>query len=94
MSDRVLSTQAAKDAINNLQTIINGGLEAEINNLKTQGGILQDPNNWDGPLATQFRGDTWPGVEGSLKKLTEELSQLREQLDQIAQNIFTAGGGA
>lgn len=49
MSDRVLSSQAAKDAITALQNIINGGLQNEINNLNQQGNQLKDPNNWDGP---------------------------------------------
>ena len=46
MSDRVLSSQAAKDAITALQNIINGGLQNEINNLNQQGNQLKDPNNW------------------------------------------------
>jgi len=47
VSDRVLSSQAAKDAITALQNIINGGLQNEINNLNQQGNQLKDPNNWD-----------------------------------------------
>ena len=52
MSDRVLSSQAAKDAITALQNIINGGLQNEINNLNQQGNQLKDPNNWDGPCVS------------------------------------------
>ena len=80
MSDRVLSSQAAKDAITALQNIINGGLQNEINNLNQQGNQLKDPNNWDGPLAERFRNDTWPGVENTLRNLTQELTDLREQV--------------
>ena len=88
MSDRVLSSQAAKDAITALQNIINGGLQNEINNLNQQGNQLKDPNNWDGPLAERFRNDTWPGVENTLRNLTQELTDLREQLNQISTDIF------
>ena len=94
VSDRVLSSQAAKDAITALQNIINGGLQNEINNLNQQGNQLKDPNNWDGPLAERFRNDTWPGVENTLRNLTQELTDLREQLNQISTDIFQAGGGA
>ena len=94
MSDRVLSSQAAKDAITALQNIINGGLQNEINNLNQQGNQLKDPNNWDGPLAERFRNDTWPGVENTLRNLTQELTDLREQLNQISTDIFQAGGGS
>ncbi len=49
MSDRVLSSQAAKDAIQKIQSIINGGLTEQINALNNEGQQLSDPNNWDGP---------------------------------------------
>ena len=94
VSDRVLSSQAAKDAITAMQNIINGGLQNEINNLNQQGNQLKDPNNWDGPLAERFRNDTWPGVENTLRNLTQELTDLREQLNQISTDIFQAGGGS
>jgi len=46
------------------------------------------------PLAERFRNDTWPGVENTLRNLTQELTDLREQLNQISTDIFQAGGGA
>ena len=49
MSDRVLSSQAAKDAITALQNIINGGLQNEINNLNQQGNQLKDPQQLGRP---------------------------------------------
>ena len=63
-------------------------------NLNQQGNQLKDPNNWDGPLAERFRNDTWPGVENTLRNLTQELTDLREQLNQISTDIFQAGGGS
>lgn len=94
MAPRVLSTEQAKSAIRSIQTIVTGGLTDQITNLNTQGQTLSDPNVWDGPLASQFRTSTWPETKAALDKAKQELEELRTQLDKIAQNIFTAGGGS
>ncbi|MDO5068276.1 MAG: pyrophosphorylase [Propionibacteriaceae bacterium] len=91
---RVLSTEAAKTAIRQTQSIISGGLTDQINSLDAQGQILSDPNNWDGPLAETFRSTTWPETKAALDKATQELEELRQQLETIANNIFSAGGGS
>ena len=57
---RILSSEEAKTAIKQMQSIINGGFTDQISQLDAQGQILSDPNVWDGPLADQFRGTTWP----------------------------------
>jgi Asp-tRNA(Asn)/Glu-tRNA(Gln) amidotransferase C subunit len=90
---RVLSTEQAKTAIQQIQAIINGGFTDQISQLDAQGRVLSDPNVWDGPLASQFRGSTWPETKAALDKARTELEQLRGQLNQISSNIFTAGGG-
>ncbi|MGB8383976.1 MAG: pyrophosphorylase [Dermatophilaceae bacterium] len=90
---RVLSTEQAKTAIRQMQAIINGGFTDQISQLDAQGRTLSDPNVWDGPLADRFRGSTWPETRAALDKAKSELEQLRGQLDQISQNIFSAGGG-
>lgn len=90
---RVLSTEQAKSSIQQIQNIINGGLTDQINQLNTQGQTLSDPNVWDGPLAERFRRQTWPETRQALEKAKTELEELRQQLQQIATNIFTAGGG-
>jgi uncharacterized protein YukE len=90
---RVLSTEAAKSAISQVQAIVTGGLSGEINKLDSQGKILSQPDIWDGPLAQQFRDQTWPQVKSSLDKTQSELEQLRAQLQKIATDIMTAGGG-
>ncbi|MBV1780857.1 pyrophosphorylase [Paeniglutamicibacter sp. ABSL32-1] len=90
---RVLSTEQAKTAIQQIQAIINGGFTDQISQLDAQGRLLSDPNVWDGPLAAQFRGTTWPETKAALDKARTELEQLRGQLNQISTNIFTAGGG-
>ncbi|WP_237232769.1 pyrophosphorylase, partial [Rothia nasisuis] len=70
---RVLSTEEAKSAISRIQEIINGGLTEQISALDSQGQLLSDPNNWDGPLAQQFRGSTWPETKTALDKAKTEL---------------------
>lgn len=91
---RVLSTEEAKSAIRQIQTIISGGFTEQITSLDSQGKILSDPNTWDGPLAETFRNNTWPETKAALDKAKQELDDLRGQLDKISQNIFSAGGGA
>ena len=90
---RVLSTQEARSAISQIQGIVQGGLTDQIRQLDSQGQVLSDPNVWDGPLAQQFRGDVWPSTKSALENALRELEELRTQLDQIATNIFVAGGG-
>ncbi|GAA3665464.1 hypothetical protein GCM10023081_00380 [Arthrobacter ginkgonis] len=91
---RVLSTEQAKAAISQVQSIINGGFTDQISALDAQGRVLSDPNVWDGPLAAQFRGSTWPETKAALDKAKNELEELRGQLQKISQDIFSAGGGA
>lgn len=91
---RVLSTEQAKTAIQQMQAIINGGFTDQIAQLDAQGRTLSDPNVWDGPLAERFRGSTWPETRAALERAKTELEELRGQLTQISTNIFTAGGGA
>lgn len=93
MAARVLSTDQAKTAIQQVQQIINGGLAEQITKLDAQGKTLSNPDVWDGPLAQQFRDQTWPETKSALDKAQQELDQLRDQLQKIAQNIMTAGGG-
>jgi len=94
MATRVLSTEAAKSAITQVHAIVTGGLSGEISKLDQQGKMLSDPEVWDGPLAQQFRDQTWPGVKSTLDKTQQELDQLREQLQKITTNIMEAGGGS
>jgi uncharacterized protein YukE len=91
---RVLSSEQAKSAIQQVQAIINGGLVEQISRLDSQGKILSNPDVWDGPLAQQFRDSTWPETKSALDRAHQELDQLREQLQRIATNIMTAGGGS
>lgn len=90
---RVLSTEQAKTAITQIQSIIAGGLTDQITQLDSQGRVLSDPNVWDGPLAERFRSQTWPETRQALERAKTELEELRNELQQISSNIFAAGGG-
>ncbi len=94
MAMRVLSTEAAKTAIVQVQSIVNGGLLDEIGKLDQQGRTLSNPEVWDGPLAQQFRDQTWPETKAALDRARVELDELRDQLQRISQNIMTAGGAS
>ncbi|MCK9878811.1 hypothetical protein MXD59_24120 [Frankia sp. Ag45/Mut15] len=89
---RVVSTDTARDAIGRMQQIINSGLIQEIQNLKNEGQLLSDPNNWDGGLAVQFRTDIWPQTRTALDNAVTQLGQLQQKISQINTDIMTAGG--
>lgn len=91
MPDRVLSTQAARNAARQMQQIINGPLAEQIELLNRQGQILCDPNLWDGNQALLFRQE-WPHHLQSLRKTQESLNQLRASVERAIQNIMEAGG--
>ena len=91
MSDRVLSTAIAKDAIQKLQQIINGPLVEQIDALNREGQTLSEPNNWDGRLAQEFRAD-WQETHANLQKTKNNLEELRANIQRINENIMTAGG--
>lgn len=94
MATRVLATDQARNAITQMQSIVNGGLQDQVNNLNTQGTTLSDPNVWDGPTAIDFRTNVWPNVSKSLTDTLSALDELRGKLDTVTKNIMTAGGGA
>ena len=88
---RVLSTDAARSAVQSMTAIINGGLADQIARLDQQGRQLCDPEVWDGGLAGQFRG-TWPQTSKSLQTVRTELDDLRRRVERINADIMTAGG--
>ena len=94
MATRVLSTDQAKSAIQQMQSIVNGGLADQIRLLDAQGQTLSDANVWDGPLASQLRGEVWPQTKSSLARVQQALEELRAQVDRIHADIMRAGGGA
>ncbi len=91
MSDRVLSTATAREAIDRFQRIVQGPLLQQISDLNREGQVLSDPNNWDGRLAAQFRAH-WADTHQKLLAIRDSLEELRRQVAQINQNIMQAGG--
>jgi len=91
MSERVLSTQTARQSIQKMLQIINGSLTEQIDALNREGQTLSDPNVWDGRLAQQFRSE-WPQTHSALLKAKEAVEQLRANSQRINENIMTAGG--
>jgi uncharacterized protein YukE len=91
MADRVLSTAAAKQAIQKMQQIINGPLAEQIEALNREGQTLSQPDIWDGNLAQQFRG-YWPDMHNALMRAKEAVEELRQSSQRINEDIMRAGG--
>ncbi len=91
---RVLATDEARDAIEEMRRIITGDLTSKITDLDRQGRTLSDSNVWDGPLAQQFRIQHWPDTKRALDRCLQELEELRGRLGQINRDIIDAGGGS
>ncbi|MBV1850734.1 pyrophosphorylase [Catellatospora tritici] len=85
-----VTDQAHADA-QRLLGIINNQMPTLISQLQTTGRALKDPNNWDGPLAVQYRG-VWDKAEGDLTKWKEALTELQQSVQKILTNISRAGG--
>lgn len=88
---RVLSTDAARSAVQAMSSIISGGLTDQISQLDRQGRQLSQPDVWDGSLASQFRS-AWPATSRSLQQVRDELEDLRVRVERINADIMTAGG--
>ena len=91
MSDRVLSSGAAREAITKMQTLIDSGLGEQIRALNVQGQLLSDKTIWDGMEAEKFRGD-WEQMRTHLDNAQRALTELRARIGVINQNIMSAGG--
>jgi uncharacterized protein YukE len=92
MSQRVLATEEAVQAIGQIKSILSDQFLSTINNLKSQGTILSDPNQWDGSLAVQFRSELWPQCTRALDQALASLDELHGQLQNISTAIMQAGG--
>lgn len=90
-SGKVVSSIEAMNAISKFKDLINGDLLTNISNLNQQGQVLSSPENWDGPLAEQFR-DGWSETHTHLMKMKSALEELQGSIDSINKNIREAGG--
>ncbi|MEA2683867.1 MAG: hypothetical protein QOK05_2195 [Chloroflexota bacterium] len=94
MSDRVLSTEAARVSIQRMEAILAGQLEQQVQQLEQQGQALSDPNVWDGRAAADFRGNVWPQARTALDRTVQTLEELRRAVQKVNQDIMAAGGNA
>lgn len=92
MSTRVLATEQARQAITQMQQVLNGPLSDTLRQLDQLGQTLSEPNNWDGRLAAEFRGQVWPGARTATNTMLQKLEELRNDVSKITQNIMEAGG--
>lgn len=93
MSDRVLSTATARDAVTQMRNILHGGLTDQITQLKQQGETLSQPDIWDGRLASEFRGQ-WSEQVSTINNMQTTLQELQSQVERINQDIMAAGGNS
>ena len=91
MAERVLSTDAARQAIQKMLQIVSGSLTEQIDALNREGQTLSDPNVWDGRLAQQFRSE-WPQTHNTLLRAKEAVEELRANSQRINEDIMRAGG--
>jgi len=93
MAQRVLSSEEARVAITQMQSILSGQFESTVQNLLSVGNTLSDPNVWDGPIANNFRQSLWPQCSSGLQQALRGLTTLQQQISTSNQNIVEAGGG-
>jgi len=88
----VKSSAEAVRAAQQMQQIINNGLEEQIRQLNAEGEKLSNPQFFEGQHAKRFR-EEWPQINASLKKTQQALTELRQKTQNILQAIIDAGGG-
>jgi hypothetical protein len=91
MSQRVLATDAAKQAAQRMGTIIQDALDHQLPQVLQDGRTLSDPAMWDGPDAVRFRSSTWPGHLADLDRTLRMLSGLDDQVKRVIDDIMRAG---
>jgi hypothetical protein len=92
MSQRVLATENAKQAITKMESLLQGDMTAQLHQLQQLGTRLTDANVWDGPLAVQFRTGQWPQASKNLQNTITAVENVDKQVQTIIQNILHAGG--
>lgn len=91
--ERKLATDAAKQTAQDMIKHINGPLAETLKTFETQCVFLDDPQQFDGPLAVTFDGEYFPQTKAAIDKLQAEMQELANWLDKNLGNILSAGGG-
>ena len=88
----ILTTPEAERASSQMKSIIDGGLTEQIDSLIREGNTLSEPTVWDGNHANSFRNN-WPTTSRQLREARDELARLQTAVEQVRQDIVSAGGG-
>ena len=91
MSQRVLATDRAKSAAQQMNSLLTGSLRSQLAALKQQGQTLCRPAVWDGPAAARFRSQQWPPMGRSMDQALEALTNLEKSSQTVTSNIIRAG---
>jgi hypothetical protein len=92
MSQRVLATDAAKDAAVKLQSLLNGDMQKDLKAVDADGAVLADPNQWDGPRAITFRTSEWPQHDQAINSAIRTLETIGAHAQSTIEAIQAAGG--
>jgi hypothetical protein len=86
-----ITDQAKADALR-MSNMINTDMPNLITQMNTLGQQMADPQNWDGPLAVQYRGQVWPDARTKLQAMRNSLADLQKSVQTVMDNIARAGG--
>jgi hypothetical protein len=92
MSQRVLATDAARDAAKKLKGLLDGDMQKDLKAVDADGTILSNPNEWDGPRAVTFRTHDWPQHDQAINNAIKTLETVRAHAESTIQAILAAGG--
>jgi hypothetical protein len=90
--ERVLATQQARDAAKQLLALT-GSVKERVGRVIQQGGVLADPQRWDGGLAGKWRSD-WGRDASQLNQTAAKLDELERRARQVVEDIFKADSGS
>ncbi len=87
---RVLATQQARDAAKQLLALT-GTVKEHVRKVLQQGGLLADPQRWNGGVAGKWRND-WGQDSSQLNQTAAKLDELERRAHQVVEDIFKADG--
>ncbi|MGH9209959.1 MAG: hypothetical protein ACRD2C_04685 [Acidimicrobiales bacterium] len=87
----VKSTEAGESAVQSMLSILQGQWDETAASFKSQGDILANPENFDGPSAGRYR-EQWEPLKTNLQNILSELTELSTNLQNINTEIQRAGG--
>ena len=79
--------------IGQLLNLIQGPLGDVLSQITSHGLALTDPAVWEGPAASLFSQQVWPGVQQTLDTVRGTLMELQQQVGGVIGNFTNAGSG-